>query len=33
VLVPARAPAAVFEERAMEVLSGLTADAGSSGRG
>ena len=33
VFVPARAPAAVFEERAMEVLSGLTADAGNSGRG
>jgi carboxyl-terminal processing protease len=33
VLVPARAPAALFEERAMEVLSGLTADAGNSGRG
>jgi carboxyl-terminal processing protease len=33
VLVPARAPAAVFEQRAMEVLSGLTADAGSTGRG
>jgi carboxyl-terminal processing protease len=33
VVVPARAPAAVFQERAMEVLSGLTADAGSSGRG
>jgi carboxyl-terminal processing protease len=33
VLVPARAPAAIFEERAIEVLSGLTADAGSSGRG
>jgi carboxyl-terminal processing protease len=33
VLVPVRAPAAVFEERAIEVLSGLTADAGSSGRG
>jgi carboxyl-terminal processing protease len=33
VLVPAPASAAVFEERAVEVLSGLTADAGSSGRG
>jgi carboxyl-terminal processing protease len=33
VLVPAPTPAAVFEERAIEVLSGLTADAGSSGRG
>ena len=33
VFVPARAPAAMFEERAMEVLSGLTADAGNSGRG
>jgi carboxyl-terminal processing protease len=33
VLVPTRAPAAVFQERAIEVLSGLTADAGSSGRG
>lgn len=33
VSVPARAPAALFEERAIEVLSGLTADAGTSGRG
>jgi carboxyl-terminal processing protease len=33
VAVPARAPAALFEERAIEVLSGLTADAGTSGRG
>ena len=33
VAVPARAPAAQFEERAIEVLSGLTADAGTSGRG
>ena len=31
--VPANAPAAVFDQRAIEVLSGLTADAGSSGRG
>ena len=33
VLVPPRSPASVFQERAIEVLSGLTADAGSSGRG
>ena len=33
VAVPARAPAALFQERAIEVLSGLTADAGISGRG
>jgi carboxyl-terminal processing protease len=31
--VPANAPAGVLEQRAVEVLSGLTADAGSSGRG
>jgi carboxyl-terminal processing protease len=31
--VPAGTPAATIEERAIEVLSGLTADAGSSGRG
>jgi len=31
--VPADAPASVFAQRAIEVLSGLTADAGSSGRG
>jgi carboxyl-terminal processing protease len=31
--VPAGTPAAVMEHRAVEVLSGLTADAGSSGRG
>jgi len=33
VAVPAHAAAAVFQQRAIEVLSGLTADAGSSGRG
>ena len=33
VTVPARSPAALFQERAIEVLSGLTADAGTSGRG
>ena len=33
VAVPARASSDVFTERAIEVLSGLTADAGSSGRG
>jgi len=33
VAVPARTAAATFQERAIEVLSGLTADAGSSGRG
>jgi carboxyl-terminal processing protease len=32
-LVPAGTPAAVIDQRAIEVLSGLTADAGSSGRG
>jgi carboxyl-terminal processing protease len=31
--VPADAPTGVMEQRAVEVLSGLTADAGSSGRG
>jgi carboxyl-terminal processing protease len=31
--VAAEAPPSVFEQRAVEVLSGLTADAGSSGRG
>ena len=31
--VPPNAPSSVFEQRAVEVLSGLTADAGSSGRG
>jgi carboxyl-terminal processing protease len=33
VSVAADAPSGVFEQRAVEVLSGLTADAGSSGRG
>jgi carboxyl-terminal processing protease len=33
VQVPADAASTVFEQRAVEVLSGLTADAGSSGRG
>jgi carboxyl-terminal processing protease len=33
VAVPPRAPASVLQGRAIQVLSGLTADAGSSGRG
>jgi carboxyl-terminal processing protease len=33
VLVPSKSGTAVFDQRAVEVLSGITADAGSSGRG
>jgi hypothetical protein len=33
VQVPAHAPTATFTERAVQVLSGLTADAGSTNRG